>query len=553
MLVLKKSYKKKRNYINNVKSFKKKKTKKSIEQRNKSQKGLGQQSSLQQSSLQQNSFLDRLLGPNEMVFMGDPQCNLKDCCFSLKKEQDEELVIKGLQDQNKYLKDELKEMKNKFKEQKNTLNQLGETNLDSIEKLKEYLIREDVIKLVDEKKNLWNWSGKYLEYIEIKNIPQKSDDVQQAGAGVEDSSNSSIKQPEEQPKESKHELVLVEEFKLKNNELKITVETYNKKPSKSVLNSIKKQLTEIGLFIDKHLNKISIMFYNKKKYSQEQVIYRELLQYLLDQGNKVISVDKNIAQWSEELINSIKHIFKPSDSNKTPILGSIYPSGDKDKNKRTLIYNIQPELDKLKTNLGKDILGEDNLQLIQSNLKEIQQFITKNLKEIAINFNLETDLELKEDLKKIPNNALKDYLIDGKIIQIDEENKWKWSNDFNELIKIASKIKNEKNSMYEVNTFSSSLKSYSKLELNLDNSKKPEYNQKLINKIKLLLSKMIQVKDELAQGDKIKNKVSSFLNNDIMNLGKQINKDLQQIKINYHNGKKFKFPNLEDTPVYEDI
>ena len=40
--------------------------------------------------------------------------------------------------------------------------------------------------------------------------------------------------------------------------------------------------------------------------------------------------------------------------------------------------------------------NEDNLKLIQDDLKEIQKFITKNLKEIAINFDLERYLILKD-------------------------------------------------------------------------------------------------------------------------------------------------------------
>ena len=59
---------------------------------------------------------------------------------------------------------------------------------------------------------------------------------------------------------------------------------------------------------------------------------------------------------------------------------------------------------------------------------------------------------------------------------------------------------------------------------------------------------MIQVKDELKKKKKdIMKKVSSFLNKDIMNLGKQINKDLQQISIKYHNRSQFDSPNFEDT------
>ena len=480
-----------------------------------------------------------------MVFEGDPQCNLKDCCFSLQKEQDEELVIKGLQDQNKYLKDELKEIKRKFQEQNKTLDQLGQANRDAIEKLKKYLIEENIIDVISEQKNLWNWTGKYLEYIEIKNIPQKSDDVQQAGAGVEDSSNSSIKQPEEQPKESKHELVLVEEFKIEDEKLKKIIEKHTSEDSN--LSLIKKQITKIGLFIDKHLNKIPIRFYNRNKYSQEQVIYRELATYLSHQGIKVISVNKNIAEWSGELINSIKHKFKPNNSDNIPILGLIYtvlPNGDKDKYKRTLIHNIQQELLNLKNNLDKDIFDENNLQQILNNLKEIQQFITKNLKEIAINFDLKSDLKLKEDLKKIPNNTLKDYLIDGKIIQIVEGSIWKWSQEFNRVItKLTRIVKEGFLPDYSLDFLEKEL-------LKLDDLENRSYNQKLINTIKPKLKEVIEI--SLSGNEKkVKQKVSSFLSKDIMNLGKQIDKDLQPIDINYHNGKKFNIPNLEDTPVSE--
>lgn len=292
MVYLNKSYKKKRNYyktkkytITKVKNLKKTKTKDFIERKNKSQKGSGQQS----------SFLDRLLGPNEMVFMGDPQCNLKDCCFTQQKEQDEESVIKGLQDQNKYLKEELKEIKRKLQKQNETLNQLGQANLDAIEKLKEYIIEQNIIKLDENEQNLWNWSGKYLEYIEIKiDTPQseeKKGDIQPDKTELEVLTDSSENLTEEHLNASKHEIILVEEFKNLNSELIKLNSLYEENKLKSELKkvsdqdiklreinknikNIKKQITNIGLFIDKHLNKISIRFYNKNKYSQEQKIYR---------------------------------------------------------------------------------------------------------------------------------------------------------------------------------------------------------------------------------------------------------------------------------------
>ena len=46
----------------------------------------------------------------------------------------------------------------------------------------------------------------------------------------------------------------------------------------------------------------------------------------------------------------------------------------------------------------------------------------------------------------------------------------------------------------------------------------------------------------------VKKRISILLEKDIKQLGKQINKDLQQINIIYHNGTKFNSPNLYDPP-----
>ena len=424
MKVLKKSYNTKKYSRTKVISLKKKKTKKFIEQRNKSQKGFGQQ-----STLQQRSFLNRLLGPNEMVFMGDPQCNFKDCCFTQQQEQDEEKksvgnesVIKGLLDQNKYLKDELQKQKIKVQEQNKTLDRLGQANRDTIEQLKNYLVSQNIIKLIQENQNqnLWNWDSKYLEYIEIKNEPQsvKKSGIQHTGIAPA---------AEPQSKEIKHELILVEEFKeleeeliklitlYEQNKLKNTLDKINKEDKKGKkvnrsIDNIKKQITKIGLFIDKHLNKISIKFYNKNKYNQEQKIYEELRKHL---------EEKNI-------------------------------------------------------------------------------------------------------------------------IQI-QENKWKWNKEFNNIIQTASQIINEKAlNDTKVNEFH-----YLLNELIVVESQKPSYNNKAINAIELKLQKMKNINIS-GSNVNVKKRISTFLQKDIKQLGKLINKYLHKINIIYYNRKKFSTPNSKE-------
>lgn len=251
MVVLKKSYRKKKISINKVKTFEKEKTKKLKKQRTKSQKGLGQQ----------GSFLDRLLGPNEMVFMGDPQCNLKDCCFSLQKEQDEESVIQGLQDQNKSLKDELEKIKRNFQEQNKILGKFQEDNISAINKLKEYLVEGKIIQIIEDK---WKWSEKFNNIIiklsEIKKKKNKSFDF---------ISDSFFKENlNYQDLSSQYNQKLINAIKPKLQEvMNINTDVTKKEEKEKICLNLTKNIMLLGKQINKDLQQINIVYHNGKKFN----------------------------------------------------------------------------------------------------------------------------------------------------------------------------------------------------------------------------------------------------------------------------------------------
>lgn len=90
--------------------------------------------------------------------------------------------------------------------------------------------------------------------------------------------------------------------------------------------------------------------------------------------------------------------FDTNKKNKKPRIESRSFSKDNLENtipdKAEIIKDIWPKLSTIRNKLEEGRFEENNLQQILNDLKEIQQFITKNLKEIAINFDLKKDSEL---------------------------------------------------------------------------------------------------------------------------------------------------------------